>query len=291
MTSVEYLQNGRYALLKKLGEGGKGIVYKARDTVLNRVVAVKMLKSAVTSEEAYSRFMTEAQAVAKLNHPNIVSIYDIGKEDGKQFFVLEFVDGESLRDLMGTYPEGKCDIETVLRIGMDVCSALQYAHSEKVLHRDIKPENVMIAKEGTAKLMDFGLAKVIGQPKVTQEGVIVGTVAYVAPEVALGKSVDARSDLYSFGAVLYEALSGKPPFQGDDPIKVIFGHIHDIPAPLGKLNSKVPQALADCVMKLLEKEPEKRYRSAEDLFKTMREISEEFLRETLVPTRKPGIVV
>lgn len=217
MTSVEYLQNGRYALLKKLGEGGKGIVYKARDTVLNRVVAVKMLKSAVTSEEAYSRFMTEAQAVAKLNHPNIVSIYDIGKEDGKQFFVLEFVDGESLRDLMGTYPEGKCDIETVLRIGMDVCSALQYAHSERVLHRDIKPENVMIAKEGTAKLMDFGLAKMIGQPKVTQEGVIVGTVAYVAPEVALGKSVDARSDLYSFGAVLYEALSGKPPFQGDAP--------------------------------------------------------------------------
>ena len=291
MASVEYLQNGRYALLKKLGEGGKGIVYKARDTVLNRVVAVKMLKSAVTSEEAYSRFMTEAQAVAKLNHPNIVSIYDIGKEDGKQFFVLEFVDGESLRDLMETYPEGKCDIETVLRIGMDVCSALQYAHSEKVLHRDIKPENVMITKEGTAKLMDFGLAKMIGQPKVTQEGVIVGTVAYVAPEVALGKSVDVRSDLYSFGAVLYEALSGKPPFQGDDPIKVIFGHIHDIPAPLGKLNSKVPQALADCVMKLLEKEPEKRYRSAEDLFKTMREISEGFLRETLVPTHKPGIVV
>lgn len=291
MTSVEYLQNGRYALLKKLGEGGKGIVYKARDTVLNRVVAVKMLKSAVTSEEAYSRFMTEAQAVAKLNHPNIVSIYDIGKEDGKQFFVLEFVDGESLRDLMGTYPEGKCDIETVLRIGMDVCSALQYAHSERVLHRDIKPENVMTTKEGTAKLMDFGLAKMIGQPKVTQEGVIVGTVAYVAPEVALGKSVDARSDLYSFGAVLYEALSGKPPFQGDDPIKVIFGHIHDIPTPLGKLNSKVPQALADCVMKLLEKEPEKRYRSAEDLSKTLREISEEFLRETLVPTHKPGIVV
>jgi len=277
--------------LKKLGEGGKGIVYKARDTALNRVVAIKMLKSAVASGEAYSRFMIEAQAVAKLNHPNIVSIYDIGKEDGKQFFVLEFVDGESLRDLMETYPEGKCDIDTVLRIGMDVCSALQYAHSEKVLHRDIKPENVMIAKEGTTKLMDFGLAKMVGQPKVTQEGVIVGTVAYVAPEVALGKSADARSDLYSLGAVLYEALSGKPPFQGDDPIKVIFGHIHDMPVPLGRLNSKVPQALADCVMKLLEKEPEKRYQSTEDLLKTMREISEEFLKETLVPTHKPSIVV
>jgi tetratricopeptide (TPR) repeat protein/tRNA A-37 threonylcarbamoyl transferase component Bud32 len=291
LASVEYLQNGRYALLKKLGEGGKGVVFKARDTVLNRVVAVKVLKSTVTSDEAYSRFMTEARAVAKLNHPNIVSIHDIGKEDGKQFFVLEFVDGESLRDLMQTYPEGRCDIQTVLRIGMDVCSALQYAHSEKVLHRDIKPENVMITRDGTAKLMDFGLAKMIGQPQITQEGVIVGTVAYVAPEAALGKGVDARSDLYSLGAVLYEALSGKPPFKGDDPIKIIFAHIHDIPVSLGKLDPKVPQALSDCVMKLLEKEPEKRYQSAEDLFKALREITEGFLRETLVPTHKPGIVV
>jgi len=291
LASVEYLQNGRYALLKKLGEGGKGIVYKARDTVLNRVVAVKVLKSTVTSDEAYSRFMTEARAVAKLNHPNIVSIHDIGKEDGKQFFVLEFVDGESLRDLIQTYPEGKCDIQTVLRIGMDVCNALQYAHSEKVLHRDIKPENVMITKDGTAKLMDFGLAKMVGQPQVTQEGVIVGTVAYVAPEVALGKSVDARSDLYSLGAVLYEALSGKPPFQGDDPIKVIFGHIHDHPTPLSKLNLKIPQAIVDCVMRLLEKEPGKRYQSTVDLLKALRGISEEFLRETFLPAHKASVVV
>ena len=117
MSSREYLQSGRYVTLKKLGEGGKGIVYKARDTALNRVVAIKLLKSEVLTEETYSRFMREAQAVAKLNHPNIVSIHDIGKEDGKQFFVLEFVDGMSLRELMGTYPEGKCDIQTVLRIG------------------------------------------------------------------------------------------------------------------------------------------------------------------------------
>ena len=121
MASLEHLQNGRYAVLKKLGEGGKGVVYKARDTVLNRVVAIKMLKSAVLGEEAYSRFIREAQTVAKLNHPNIVSIHDIGKEDEKQFFVLEFVDGMSLRELMRTYPEGKCDTQTVLRMGMDIC--------------------------------------------------------------------------------------------------------------------------------------------------------------------------
>jgi serine/threonine protein kinase/tetratricopeptide (TPR) repeat protein len=288
---TQYLQGGRYAVLKKLGEGGKGVVFKARDTALNRIVAVKMLKSEAITGEAYSRFMTEAQAVAKLNHPNIVSIYDIGKENGKQFFVLEFVDGESLRDLMGTYPDGKCDVETVLKIAMDVCSALQYAHSQNILHRDVKPENVMITRDGTAKLMDFGLAKMVDQPHVTQEGVIVGTVAYIAPEQALGKGADARSDLYSFGAVLYEALSGKPPFPADDPIKIIFGHIHDRPAPLEKQNPKAPHALVDCIMKLLEKDPEKRYQSAEDLLKALRQISEEFLRDTLMPGHRPNVLV
>jgi tetratricopeptide (TPR) repeat protein/tRNA A-37 threonylcarbamoyl transferase component Bud32 len=290
LSSLEHLQNGRYAVLKKLGEGGKGAVYKARDTVLNRIVAIKMLKSAASSEEAYSRFIREAQAVAKLNHPNIVSIYDIGKDE-KQFFVLEFVDGMSLRELMGTYPEGKCDIQTVLRIGIDVCNALQYAHSQGVLHRDIKPENILITEEGIAKLMDFGLAKMLGQPGITQEGIIVGTVAYVAPENALGKGADARSDFYSFGAVLYEMVTGKPPFAGGDPVKVIFSHIHDYPVSPGRLNAKVPQALADSIMKLLEKEPGKRYQNAAALLEVLRGIGEDFLRETLVPTRKPSVVV
>jgi tetratricopeptide (TPR) repeat protein/tRNA A-37 threonylcarbamoyl transferase component Bud32 len=290
LSSLEHLQNGRYAVLKKLGEGGKGVVYKARDTVLNRVVAIKMLRSAVSSEEAYSRFIREAQAVAKLNHPNIVSIHDIGKEDEKQFFVLEFVDGTSLRELMKTYPEGKCDMQTVLRMAIDVCNALQYAHSQGVLHRDVKPENILITEDGIAKLMDFGLAKMLGQPGITQEGIIVGTVAYVAPENALGKGADARSDLYSLGAVLYEAVTGRPPFPGEDPVKVIFSHIHDYPTSLSKLNPKVPQALADCIMRLLEKEPGKRYQSAADLLGALREIAEGYLREVLVPT-KPSVVV
>lgn len=289
MPSLENLQNGRYAILKKLGEGGKGIVYKARDTVLNRVVAIKMLKGVALSDEAYSRFIREAQVVAKLNHPNIVAIYDIGKEDEKQFFVIEFIDGMSLRTLMGTYPEGKCDIQTVLRTAIDVCSALQYAHSQSVMHRDIKPENIMITQEGTAKLMDFGLAKMLGQPSLTQEGIIVGTVAYVAPEIALGRSADVRSDLYSLGAVLYEMATGKPPFPGEDSVKIIFSHIHDYPVSPSKLNPKIPQALADCIMKLLEKEPSKRYQTAEDLLKEIRLTAEDFLKETLVP--KPSTVV
>jgi len=291
LSALEHLRNGRYAVLKKLGEGGKGVVYKARDTVLNRIVAIKMFKSEVLSEETYSRFMREAQAVARLNHPNIVSIYDVEKEDEKRFFVLEFVDGMSLRELVRTYPEGKCDTQTILRISMDVCSALQYAHSQGVLHRDIKPENILITEEGTTKLMDFGLAKMLGEPSITQEGIIVGTVAYVAPEIALGKGADDRSDLYSFGAVLYEALTGKPPFPGEDPVKIIFGHIHDYPVSPSRLNPKVPQALAECIMKLLEKEPAKRYQSAADLLNVLKEIAEGFLREILLVSHKPSIVV
>lgn len=290
MSSLERIQNGRYAVLKKLGEGGKGIVFKARDTALNRVVAIKMLKSAVSTEEGYSRFMREAQAVAKLNHPNIVSIYDIGKDDEKQFFVLEFIDGMSLHELIRTYPEGKCDIQTVLRIGIDVCSALHYAHSQGVLHRDIKPENILITEEGAAKLMDFGLAKMVGEPSITQEGMIVGTVAYVAPENALGKGADARSDLYSFGAVLYEAVTGKPPFSGEDAVKIIFSHIHDYAVSPSRLSPKVPQALDECIMKLLEKEPSKRYQSAADLLTVLRGVAEGFLREVLVPSHKPSVV-
>jgi len=276
--------------LKKLGEGGKGIVYKARDTVLNRVVAIKVLKTSVAGEDSYSRFMLEAQAVGKLNHPNVVSIHDIGKEDERQFFVLEFVDGMSLRELMGTYPEGKCDIQTALRIAMDICGALQYAHSQGILHRDIKPENVMLTREDTAKLMDFGLAKMLGQPSLTQEGIIVGTVAYVAPEIALGRGADARSDLYSFGAVLYEAVTGKPPFVGEDAVKVIFSHIHDFPVSPVRLNPKVPQALSDCIMRLLEKEPEKRFQTAADLQKVLREVAEGFLREAYGPSAKAVVV-
>ncbi len=291
MSSVEYLQNGRYALLKRLGEGGKGVVYKARDTVLNRVVAIKLLKTAVSGEEVYARFMREAQTVGRLNHPNIVSIHDIGKEDDRHFLVLEFVDGMSLRELLGTYPEGKCDIQTVLRIGMEVSGALQYAHSQGILHRDVKPENVMLTRNETAKLMDFGLAKMLGQPGLTQEGMIVGTVAYTAPEIALGRGADARSDLYSFGAVLYEAVTGKVPFVDENAVKVIFSHIHDFPVSPSMLDAKVPQALSDCIMKLLEKEPEKRFQSAVDVLKVLREISEEFLKETLVPSRKMSTVV
>lgn len=281
--SREHLQNGRYTILKNLGEGGKGVVYKVRDTILNRVVAIKMLKSAVTAGEGYSRFIREAQATAKLNHPNIVSIYDVGKEDEKQFFVIEFVPGMDLHDLIKTSPDGRCDIQTALRIGIDVGKALQYAHAHGVLHRDIKPENILVTNESIAKLMDFGLARMLDQPGITKEGTIVGTTAYVAPEIALGKGADTRSDLYSFGAVLYEMVTGKPPFPGEDPVKIIFSHIHDYPVSPDKINPEVPPALTECIMNLLEKDPQKRYQSAAEVLNLLKDIAESSEREVLVP--------
>ncbi|UCE16588.1 MAG: serine/threonine-protein kinase PknK, partial [Candidatus Bathyarchaeota archaeon] len=272
MSSLKHLQNGRYAVLKKLGEGGKGVVYKARDTVLDRVVAIKVLKSEVLSEEAYSRVMREARVVAKLDHSNIVSIYDIGKEDEKQFFVLAFVDGMNLHGLMGTYREGKCDLQTILRIGIDVCSALQYAHSQDVLHRDIKPENILITEEGTAKLMDFGLAKALGGTRITKRGMIVGTPAYLPPEQALGKDSDQRSDLYSLGATLYHMATGRPPFPGDNPVKVIFSHINDIPMKPSRINPDTDAELERIILKLLKKDPDERYQSAEELKEALQSI-------------------
>ncbi|MEE9197459.1 MAG: serine/threonine-protein kinase, partial [bacterium] len=190
----EALNNGRYALIDRLGEGGRGVVYKALDTVLDRVVGVKLLRAEGLDDEVYARFQREAQAAARLTHPNVVATYDMGQEDGRYFLVMEFVDGSTLRDLLESQPEGRLDLKTLLRHGQAVCSALGYAHAHGVLHRDLKPENVMVTRDGTAKLMDFGLALALDKPRMTSIGTMVGTPAYMSPENALGKTSDARSD-------------------------------------------------------------------------------------------------
>ena len=271
----ESFQGGRYKVTKKLGEGGKGIVFKAEDTRLGRTVAIKVIKSEGLDQESFARFEQEAKATAGLSHPNIVAIYDIGQEAESHYLILEFVDGPNLSGLIRSQPGARCDAATTLKIGSQVCQALEYAHSHGILHRDIKPENIMITSAGLPKLMDFGLARALGGPNLTQRGVIVGTPAYLPPEQALGKRSDARSDLYSLGCVLYEMVTGKPPFHGDDPVKVIFSHINDLPVMPRKLAPEIPSTLEQIILKLLAKDPDQRYQSASELLQVLRSVKEE----------------
>ena len=271
----ESFQGGRYKVAKKLGEGGKGIVYKAEDTRLGRTVAIKVIKGEGLDHESFARFEQEAKATAGLSHPNIVAIYDIGQEDESHYLILEFVDGPNLSGFIRSQPGARCDAAIALRIGSQVCQALEYAHSHSILHRDIKPENIMITSTGLPKLMDFGLARALGGPNLTQRGVIVGTPAYLPPEQALGKHSDARSDLYSLGCVLYEMVTGRLPFHGDDPVKVIFSHINDLPVMPRKLAPEIPAALEQIILKLLAKDPDQRYQSAGELLQALKSVKEE----------------
>jgi hypothetical protein len=270
----ESFQGGRYKVAKRLGEGGKGIVFKAEDTRLGRTVAIKVIKGEGLDQESFARFEQEAKATASLSHPNIVSIYDIGREGESHYLVLEFVDGPNLGGLIRSQSGGRCDATTTLTIVSQVCQALEYAHSRSILHRDIKPENIMITSAGLPKLMDFGLARALGGPNLTQRGVIVGTPAYLPPEQALGKHSDARSDLYSLGCVLYEMVTGRPPFHGDDPVKVIFSHINDLPVMPRKLAPEIPEAMEQVILKLLAKDPDQRYQSAGELLQALKSVKE-----------------
>ncbi len=270
----ESFQGGRYKVVKKLGEGGKGIVFEAEDTRLSRTVAIKVIKGEGLDKESFARFEREAKATASLSHPNIVAIYDIGQEGESHYLILEFVDGPNLSGLIKSRPGARCDAAATLGIGSQVCQALEYAHSHGILHRDIKPENIMITSAGLPKLMDFGLARALGGPSLTQRGVIVGTPAYLPPEQALGRHPDGRSDLYSLGCVLYEMVTGRPPFRGDDPVKVIFSHINDLPVMPRKLAPEIPEALEQVILKLLAKDPDQRYQSADELCQALRSVKE-----------------
>lgn len=280
--NITSLQDGRYSVIKKLGEGGKGIVFKCKDNSLGRIVAVKLIKGDSLDEETFSRLMREAQTTAKLSHPNIVSIYDLIKEGDRFLMVIEFVDGQSLDSYVNNH-NGKLSVQEAIEITVKICDALQYAHDNGILHRDIKPENIMITGSRNPKLMDFGLAKSFDSPGLTHAGTIVGTPAYLAPESALGKKADARSDLYSLGCVLYYMLTGSPPFRSEDSLKLIYSHIHDHPLPPSTLNPSLPSQIDSIVLKLLNKNPDDRYQSAEELSRSLRTV-----KTTVSRTREPG---
>lgn len=280
-------QDRRYQVVQKLGEGGRGIVFLCQDTLLGRNVAVKVIKEEGFDPEGLLRFQREIQAMGRLVHLNVVTVYDIVREGAKHFLVLELMEGGDVDRLIGTSPHKGLDTATTVRIGKDVTQALEHAHRHGILHRDVKPGNIWLTREGHAKLGDFGLAYLSGDPRVTQAGMMVGSIAYMAPEVALGRQADARSDLYMLGVSLYEMSAGRVPFPGDDSVPVLFSHINDLPLPPHRFAPDIPEGLEALILRLLSKDPDQRPTSATEVLRALEEVERQ-LQAVPPPTGVPG---
>lgn len=279
----ETVLGNRYEIIRKIGDGGMAFVYEAKDKLLNRTVALKVLRPEfVDDEEFLTKFKREAEAVASLSHPNIVNVYDVG-EDGKvHYIVMEFVDGQNLKEIIQN--EGTLDEYTALDITKQIALALGAAHKKGIIHRDIKPHNILISNEGrVVKVADFGIAKAVSNTTVTNIGSVIGSVHYFSPEQAKGKFVTNSADLYSLGIVLYEMLLGKVPFRGDSPISIALQHINDDIEFTADEKVSIPQSVRTLIKKLTEKSASDRYQTAEELIEDIEYIEKnidlDFIKE------------
>ena len=257
---------GRYEVIEKVGQGGMAEVYRARDDLLGRDVAVKVLAERLSNDKSFvERFRREAQAAANLSHPNIVSLYDFGNDDAAYFIVMEMIDGRGLEVVITE--DGPLLPERAAEIAADVARALERAHTAGLVHRDIKPSNIMITSYGQTKVTDFGIARALGdgEQTMTQTGMVIGTASYLSPEQAQGNPVDARSDVYALGCVLYEMLTGRAPFQGDTPLSIAYKHVREDAEKPSSVNPDVPDALDAITMKALAKNPDNRYQTAREM--------------------------
>ena len=264
-------QLGRYVVIGELGQGAMGVVYKAKDPLIDRVVAIKTINLGLATdekEEYEGRFYQEAKAAGRLNHPNIVTIYDVGKSGDVAYIAMEFLEGRELRDVL---KEGTLlPVEQVLNIVAQVAEGLAYAHAHDIIHRDVKPSNIMVIRDGNVKITDFGIARMASSSVRTQTGMVLGSPKYMSPEQVMGKTIDQRSDIFSLGVMLYEMLTGQAPFDGENVNAIMYQTLNALTPPPSTLNPSVPEMVNFIVAKALAKKVEDRYQNAKDFADDLR---------------------
>ncbi|MCS7282451.1 MAG: Stk1 family PASTA domain-containing Ser/Thr kinase [Anaerolineae bacterium] len=281
------LLNGRYRLVELIGSGGMALVYKGVDTLLHRPVAIKILREAYASDPAFlARFQREARSAAQLDHPNIVTVYDVGQDGNLHYIVMEYVDGEDLKSIIRR--EGRLSVDRAVDIAIQIAAGVGHAHKMGIIHCDIKPQNILITRDGLVKVTDFGIARALSESGLTDPEVVWGSPTYFSPEQAAGERPVPASDVYSIGVVLYEMLAGVPPFRAEKPTALALMHLREEPPPLSVYNPRVPSQLEWIVRKLLAKEPSARYRTAEQLAIALQEYRDRMMQATGVYV-PPGV--
>ncbi|MCE5284948.1 MAG: Stk1 family PASTA domain-containing Ser/Thr kinase [Pelosinus sp.] len=274
---INKILDDRYTILERIGGGGMAEVYRAHDKLLDRFVAVKMLRMQFTNDDEFvARFRQEAQAAAKLSHANIVNIYDVGREGDFYYITMEYIQGQTLKEFINS--KGKLPVDTAVRIALEIAEALENAHQNNIVHCDIKPHNILMTNAGRVKVTDFGIARAVTSATMTQTGTVLGSVHYFSPEQAKGSAVSTKSDIYSLGVVLYEMLTGKVPFDGETPISIALKHIQEEPQPPRELSDNIPSLLEATILKAMSKDPAARFSDISAMIADLK-LSANYLRD------------